>query len=493
MKPLGTITACFPHVDEETRNILQSIMDEAKDLDDFAEILCNRACVESFTPLAIYFAYFFSFNQSKFNLIDKLQEARKYSVLAKPLLLSVQTIRGLHVEWREFRKAIAEAIEASQGDWITCHIYMGWKRFVEGLYPESSTDSRALGILESKIEIDHDLSFFLSYLYSIRANRLSGERSVNEAIKMFNQAIIQAKEHDNILDYTSLLAQKANLVKRINIDEALSILEVHREVCERFGFIAGVADNDLNLGHIAMAKGEFNLGVHYQDRYLQVHSSLRFPSGYPSTLIAQLYNMMGDGAKALELITGTRQEIDRGNILFTLIHEAWALVNLDRIDEAEKSITKAKELVLKSDDEVRLGLTYFVEGLIEKSRHEFASASYTLENALDIFERYYSQAFVNITLIHLTDIEIESFSYKTTNEKLESSGPWMKKLLDLVAKKDLPGIDAQSKLLRAKFLFKQAQFTQSKKLIKEVLKTSKFPGLQYLENMVKLMLPELLI
>ncbi|MFW9927418.1 MAG: hypothetical protein ACFFDM_11755, partial [Candidatus Thorarchaeota archaeon] len=338
MKPLGTITACFPHVDEETRNILQSIMDEAKDLDDFAEILCNRACVESFTPLAIYFAYFFSFNQSKFNLIDKLQEARKYSVLAKPLLLSVQTIRGLHVEWREFRKAIAEAIEASQGDWITCHIYMGWKRFVEGLYPESSTDSRALGILESKIEIDHDLSFFLSYLYSIRANRLSGERSVNEAIKMFNQAIIQAKEHDNILDYTSLLAQKANLVKRINIDEALSILEVHREVCERFGFIAGVADNDLNLGHIAMAKGEFNLGVHYQDRYLQVHSSLRFPSGYPSTLIAQLYNMMGDGAKALELITGTRQEIDRGNILFTLIHEAWALVNLDRIDEAEKSI-----------------------------------------------------------------------------------------------------------------------------------------------------------
>ncbi|MFW9927686.1 MAG: hypothetical protein ACFFDM_13125, partial [Candidatus Thorarchaeota archaeon] len=180
-------------------------------------------------------------------------------------------------------------------------------------------------------------------------------------------------------------------------------------------------------------------------------------------------------------------------ILFTLIHEAWALVNLDRIDEAEKSITKAKELVLKSDDEVRLGLTYFVEGLIEKSRHEFASASYTLENALDIFERYYSQAFVNITLIHLTDIEIESFSYKTTNEKLESSGPWMKKLLDLVAKKDLPGIDAQSKLLRAKFLFKQAQFTQSKKLIKEVLKTSKFPGLQYLENMVKLMLPELLI
>jgi len=425
--------------------------------------------------------------------MDKLQEARKYSVLAKPLLLIVQTIRGLHVEWRESRKAIAEAIEASQGDWIACHIYMGWRQFVEGLYLESSTDSGALGILESKIEIDSELRFFLSELYGIKARRLSKERSINEAIKMFNQAIIQAKEHDDLLDYALLLAQKANLVKRTNIDEALSILEMHREVCEKIGFIEGVAVNDLHLGHIAMAKGEYNLGVHYHDRHRQIRSSLGGPSGYASTLIAQLYNMMGDGARALELITNTRQEIDRGNILFTLIHEAWALVNLDRIDEAEKSITKARELVLKSDDEVRLGLTYFVEGLIEKSRHEFASASYTLENALDIFERYYSQAFVNITLIHLTDIEIESFSYETTNEKPESSGPWMKKLLDLVAKRNFPGIDAQSKLLRAKFLFKQAQFTQSKKLIKEVLKTSKFPGLQYLENIVKLMLPELLI
>jgi len=466
-------------------------MDEAKDFDDFAEILCARACKESFPPLTNYFAYFFAYDQGKYNIMDRIQEAGRHTDLAKPLLLAVQARRGVHVEWNEFQKALSKALKETQGDWIACHVYMAWRRLVDLMYTESSIDSGPLSILESKIENDDGFSFFRSDLYRIKGNRLRKERSLNEATKMYNLAITQAKQHDNLVLLAILLAEKANLVKRTNIDEALSILELHREVCERIGFVAGFGFNAHQLGHIALAKGEFDLALHHQNKCHQILTSLGDSQGYLASIIALLYNMMRDGARALELIATTQQEMTTDFIPMAFIQEAWALVNLDKINDAETSLSKAKELVLKRDDEVHLGLTYFVEGLIEKARGEFASASYSLDNALGIFERYYSQAYHNMTLIHLTDIEVESFPYSTKNEKLDYSGPWMRKLLDLVAKKSLPGIEAQSKLLRAKFLFKQGQFTQSNKLVKEVLKTSKSSSMHYLENLSKLMLPEL--
>jgi len=492
MKAFGTITACFPYIDPETRDILQAAMDEAKDYDDFAEILCNKACVESFNPLTIYFAYFFAFKQEKFNPMDRLQEARKYSDLAKPLLLIVQCHRGVPVEWSEFQKTLSVAINAIQSDWIACHIYMAWRKGAEQLYTECSTDSGPLGILESKIERDSEFSFFSSDLYHIKARRLDRERSIDEAVKMYNLGITKAKKYDNLPLLADLLGEKADLVKRTNISEALSILELGREVCEEIGYVAGLAYNDHYLGHIAMAKGEFNLSLHYQNKRLQNLLLLGAWVGHQSTIIAQLYNMMGDGANALDSIASHRNEIAAKNIPFALIHEAWALVNLDRIDDAEESITKARELVLKSDDEVRLGLVYFVEGLIEKSRHEFASAHYSFEHAVEIFERNYNQAFLNVTFFHLTDMEIEAFKYeKVTKAKI--SGPWMQKLMKQVEERELPGLAMQALLLRAKFRFKQGQIAQSRRMLKRVLKSSDTFGLNYLKDMAEAVIPTLFI
>ncbi|MGY5860257.1 MAG: tetratricopeptide repeat protein [Candidatus Thorarchaeota archaeon] len=466
-------------------------MDEAKDYGDFAEILCNRVCTESTTSLAIYFAYFFAYNQGNFYLIDRLHEAGKYTVLAKPMRLIVQARRGIPADWNDFQKTLSESLEITENDWIACHIYVVWRRLAEPMYTESSTDSGTLSILESKIESDSEFSFFRSDLLRLKARKLGKERSINDALKMYNLAIIQAKKHDNLLFLSLLLAEKANLVKRTNVDEALSILELQREVVEELGYAEGIGLNHHHLGHIAMARGEFDLALHHQKRHLEIRSKLGHTDGYLPALVAQLYNMMGDGNSALEMVTSTGQQTSRWNILMVLIQEAWAMVHLDRIDEAETSISKAKELVLKSDDEVRLGLTYFVEGVIEKYRRDFISASYTLETALRIFERYYSHAYLNMTLIHLTDIEIESFSFATQKGKLGSSGSWMDKLLDHVTKNDLPGTKAQSEILRAKFLFKQGQAGQSKKIIKGVLKTAKSPNMQYLENLIKMTIPEL--
>jgi tetratricopeptide (TPR) repeat protein len=492
VKPFGTITACFPHVDEDTRNILQSVMDEAKDYGDFAEILCNKACVESFPPLANYFACYFAYNQGNYNLVDRLVEAQIFSDLAKPLLLIVQSSRGEHVKWSDFQKSIGVSLKATQSDWIACHIYITWRDIAERLYYESFTDSGPLDLLESKIVDDSEFSFFVSDLYSIKANRLRKERNIDEATKSYNRAILQAKKHDNRLLLAILLAEKANLVKRTNIDEALSILKIQREVSGEIGFITGFGLNDHHLGLIAMARGEFDLGIQHQNRCFKNESLRGVPTGFLSCVIAHLYNLMGDGKRALELSTRALQENVVSLTPFARIQEAWAMLNLERVDDAETSLTKARELILKMNDEVRLGVTYFVEGLIEKSRREYASASYTLENALEIFMRNYASIYISMTLLHLTDIEIEAFAYEK-DTKAKFSGPWMQRLMKHVEDRKLPGIAAQAMLLQAKFQFKQGLTAQAKKLLKKVLKTSESSSMDYLKTMAETVLPELLI
>jgi len=484
VRALGMITACFPHVDEETRNILQSAMEDAKDLTDFAEILCDKVCKESDNPLAIYFAYFYALTN---DIWDKLREAGKYSVLAEPLLRSFDMPGGMVPEWSDSQRMIREALKAAPNDWIACHIYMEWRIDAERRYTECFTDSGVMRVLESKIENDEDYSYFLPHLYQIRAYRLAIERSMDEAIRMYDLVIHEAIKHDHPIAHLVTLLRKANLIKRKDVEDALVLLKQHREISEEFGVTYHLANNHHQLGLIAMARGEFNLALHHQLKRNEIGTQVGWDQREFAPRIAMLHNMMGDGATALEIIVSHQDESYQHNPL-AIIQEAWALVNLGNINEAETEISKAREIILKSDDEVRLGLIYLVEGLIEKAKLDFDNAKFTLERALDIFERYLSVVFINIALIHLCDIEIESIT--TGSKNIEISGPWMTRLLYQMEKKDLPGFEAQAKLLKAKFLMKQAQIEESSKLVFEVQKLSKSQNMEYLEKVVEVLIPK---
>ena len=156
MKTLGTITACFPHVDEATRTILQSVMDEAKDYNDFAERLCEKALKETVPTLMIYFAYFHVYIQNKYNLLRRLIEAQVGSDLTQPITLMYGVRRGDSIEWDDFQKAIAAAIKATTSDWIACHIYIAWREMGDSWFPDSFTDFETFDILESFINESDD-------------------------------------------------------------------------------------------------------------------------------------------------------------------------------------------------------------------------------------------------------------------------------------------------------------------------------------------------
>ena len=494
MKPIGTITACFPYVDEETSAILQSVMDEAKDYNDFAERLCDKAMSGPLPDLAIYFAYYHCYNQGKYNFLRKLIDANVKTDLTQFFGLVAAQRRGEDIPWSEYQRVMFSALEHVENDWMACHIYIAWRVMVEVFQvPEAAVDNETLNILSSKIENDEEYGFFLSQIHRITSMRLSTEGNLKEAIKYDDIAISQAKKYDDQEALCILLFQKANKVKHFNFNEALGLLEIMKKLVDDLGYVDGKGLYLHELGHIAMAKGEFEKAISYQNQCVTHRLDTGLPVGFMKCVIASIYNQKGDGNTALKLIDEGRKDQVSESAWLCIIQETWAYVLLDRIDEANQHLGGARASALKSGDETALAYINFLEGLLAKKQGDLSTAIFSFENALEVYERFQVITSTNNVLVELVDAEIETVISRKDGAGLEVSGPWMKKLLDHVEEKDLPGTTAHSKLLLAKCRFKQGRIKESRKLVDDVLEISEKTGMHYLKDKAELLVPDLLL
>jgi tetratricopeptide (TPR) repeat protein len=493
VKPIGTITACFPYVDEDTKNILQSIMDEAKDYDDFSERLCKKATSESLPKLAIYFAYYHCYNQDKYDCLKRLIDANITTELTQLFSLVAAQRRGEDIESSKYQKAMFAALKRVENDWMACHVYIAWRVMIEVLqFPEAILDNETLNILASKIENDEEYGFFLSRVHQITAARLYKEGNLKEAIKCDDLAISEAKKYDDQETLYTLLYQKANKIKNFNLNEALILLENMKKIVDEQGSVGGKGIYLHELGHIAMAKGEFEKAIEYQNQYLANRLQQCLPVGFMRLVIAFIYNQKGDGKTALKFMHESRHEYTKGAEAMYNVQETWAYLLLDKIDEASQCLEKARASSLKSGDETYLAYIHFLEGLLAKKQGDLTNAIFSLKNALEIYERSQFLVFIHCALTEIVDAEIDLISPKKESASLEVSGPWMRKLLDHIEEKDLPGTAAQAKLLLAKFRFKQGRVKESRKLVEQVLDISEKTGMHYLKEKAELLFPGLL-
>ncbi|MGY5860260.1 MAG: hypothetical protein RTU63_12900 [Candidatus Thorarchaeota archaeon] len=495
MEPIGTITACLPYVDEDTKLILQFGMSEAKNYNDFAERLCMKAINEDLPALAIYFAYFHAYNQNRYDLLFRLLDANIKTDISKMFELVATARRGASVEWSEYQNAMLAALKSVDDDWISCHVYIAWRLLMEFFrQPEAATDNETLEILSIKIQNDEEFGYFQSYLHRITAIRLEDEGNRKDALASYDLAIQLAKKYDDKEHLTILILKKANVIKQFfNFNEAYSLLEVGKKLSDQLGYISGHALYVHEQGHIAMARGEFEKAISYQNQYLSDRESRELGTGLTKCFIAGIHNQKGDGRTALELINESKTGLLKTGSIICLVNKTWAYFLVNQLQEATNSLDELRESALKFGGESYLGFVHFFEGLLEKKNDEFPSAQYSFSKAIEIFEKHNSIAYTNFTLKELVDTEIETTSLKKDSASLETSGPWMQKLLERVETNDLPGLSAQAKLLQAKFRFKQGRVKESRKLLSEVLKISEDSAMAYLKDMAETLIPDLII
>ncbi|MHA3962104.1 MAG: tetratricopeptide repeat protein [Candidatus Thorarchaeota archaeon SMTZ1-45] len=495
MKPLGTITMCFPHIDKETRSVLQSVMDEAENFGNFTKKLCYRVCSEPSSPLLEYFTFYFSFHIHDYNLTDRLKTSGKLSDIAKPLYLITLVQRGEMISWEEMKGSLVEALAAAPNDWVTTHLYTKWRQLADRIYPECDIDIKPIEVVTRSINEKKELGFFKSYLLVIQAQNLLREQKLKEMIELVKQAIIIARKYDDKIMLAYLLHYMANKVKHTDVKRAMDILLTTKELSEQLGYLFNIGNVKSELGHIMGIRGEYNTAVENNLEDAEIARSLSCPAALAYAVVASYLNQSGNGEEALERARVSIDLLESSPRIAPYAHTqmAYAWINLQRYDEAKAELAIAQKLVTKSGDSLQLLWHRLVEGILDKAEGRFDSAIECFSEVMKHLEEDPVPLYQNICLLNLTDIEIARLSKDSLDKVTVSSGPWMRKLEEHAEKNDLPGIAAQSLLLKAKLLQKQGLFDEVRKIIKEVHKTAETPSMKYLNDIAISMFPDIIV
>jgi tetratricopeptide (TPR) repeat protein len=495
MEPIGTITMCFPHIDEETRSILQSLMNDAENFADFTECLCDRVCAEASSPLLEYFAVYFAFSMDYYILLDRLDSAGKVSDLASPLLLIAKVRRGEDVSWDDLRKSVKLALMAAPNDWIACHLYLNWRVIADLCYPECDVDIRPIEAIASSVEKNTDLTYFKTILLTIKARGHMRESKYKEAVDQLKQALTIARKFDDQCLVADLLGNIAGYIKQTDVKQAIDLLVSSRELSERLGLQAHIGLLLNSLGHIMQFRGELDAAIEYQLDCKTIRESFGLPQPIMNSIIASLYNQFGKGEEAFQQAKTALDLRSSAVRIFPLPHAqmAWALINLGRYDDAEAELATTHELATKSGSLEDMIWAQLVEGLLDKAERNFDSANLIFKEVLDGSEDNPILLFQNICLLNLTEIEIEMLTDEFLKKNSDLSGFWMEKLVEHAEKNDLPGIAARALLLKAELRRRQGRVDEVRKILKEVQKTAKAPSMKYLNDLAISMFPDIIM
>lgn len=497
MEPIGTITMCFPHVDEETRSVLQSVMDEAENFGDFTEKLCNRVCAEASPPLLEYFALFFAWWLDWLTLVDRLVSAEKISDLGSPILLLTRARRGEVVSWDDTNKSMKKALMAAPNDWLATHLYLTWRLLADSYYPESDIDIRPIDTIISGVETNRDLACFKAYLLYLKALEYDRETKRKEMVAQLRKALVVAREYDDQILIVDIIIQMASRIKQTDVRQAINLFISCRELGEKLGHKHSVGQVQAELGFIMQLRGELNAAIEYHMDYKKIRESLGLDTRYTDYLIACMYNQIGKGDKAFELAK-TAVDFASGASILRLLPRphaelAWALINLGRYDEAEKEIALAYELATKSGHFGQMEWVQLVEGILDKAEGDFNGAIAAFEEVLKNQKNDPVPVLQNICLLNLTEIEIEILTDESLKKNSDLSGPWMAELVEHAKKNDLLGIAARALLLKAELRRRQGRFDEMREILRQIGKTAKAPSMKYLNELAVSMFPDIIL
>ncbi|MFW9788062.1 MAG: hypothetical protein ACFFE1_10330 [Candidatus Thorarchaeota archaeon] len=495
MKPLGTITVCFPYVDEVTRDTLELMMNEAENYADFTERLCDRVISEPSSPVLEYLAFSFAFWIENYNPIDRLEAAGKVSDLAKPLLLHVKIDRGTNISWNDMKASLRKALDMSSNDWIATHLYLGWRIATQYHFPEADVEIWPLDKISAAVDENDELRYFKSYLFWIEAKNLQKEGKRKEAITLLRQALIIARKFDDRVYVARILDILASFTKQTDLRQAVDMLNTARELSEELGYLGEIGLVQHHMGHIKGMRGEFDSAIEYQHEYKKHLDSLGSSYHLENSFIALYYNLSGNGERALDFSEKSIPPDEAPNRLlaYARAQQAWALINLERYEEAKEVIDICHKLALKSGDSGQMIWYYIAEGLLDKAEKRFEDGLVNFQKVLDFDAEDPTPVIQNICLLNLTEIEVDMLTETALQMNRDSSGNWMTKLEEHVQKNDFPGIAAQSRILNAKLRYRQGRYDDVRKILKEVQETAETPSMRYLKDMMISKFPDVIV
>ncbi len=487
MKPLGTITNCFPFLEDEISSELESLMETSVNYADFLDRVAKHVFEIESPPMMVFYAVIHLGLASRQKQLESILERYQDLALLQPFIMRTK----LFVD----EATIADVLESA--DVILLTASNPWVRFEMHVerFLSASTHSlnspievEALDKLQSLIDSEPMMKCFQPRVTMLKASRPFLEGKVSGALGLNEIAIAQAQSLDDIYQLFRAYVLRAYYLRHLDTKTALELLDRARDVSNELGFDAEEHWGYCNIRHsVHNPRGEFDLSLQYLQRAIKIreaqriHTSLR---ALPSSM-AYVYAELEDGENALEwakMAVANPQFIsdEPGHMALALIRLARAFALLGDIEQAEKYLEKSETESLKVGLDRNTAENYIVAGHIERAKEELESAMFHFERGLEIAEQLNHQNRINSCLIGLAKTEIDLLEVDETSALLDTSGPWMRLLQTEVGRKELPGIHGILLLLKTELRLKQGRMDEASSLMEDIRSLAENPGLGYL-------------
>ncbi len=121
----------------------------------------------------------------------------------------------------------------------------------------------------------------------------------------------------------------------------------------------------------------------------------------------------------------------------------------------------------------------------------FGDAITTLSHSYQVCKSEFRPVPLNHILLALVEAEIALAAESVAGKDVGSSGPWMAKLDKKLKEHDLPGIDVQASLLKARFFVSQDRIGAATVVLERALHICNSRGLRLLKDVVNKEIAEL--
>ncbi|MCK5238874.1 MAG: hypothetical protein KAR33_04950 [Candidatus Thorarchaeota archaeon] len=486
MDPIGTITAYFPFIDGETKNVLESIMIEVSDYYDFVQKLGELVLNKDSPIMVVYFSIHHSILASNYQLIDKIREKYGDHQILSPNLFMSSAFQGTYEDVKKVHE-LADAILATDPeDWIA--LEMHFMKFEADMrnYPTTMYDTSNMERIRELIDSNPDFGFYEPILSDYLSIRAMHDGDTEGRLNCLNKGIAIAEKFDDRLRVAYLLMRKAGLFKG---KEAREMLEQAYEIVDScLGIPENFADIIYWLSVLDIHRGDFDVAIRRLLQSANILERVGLNTGNASLLLSVLYNIVGAPQSALEWSRMAENQFKSRPYLInrSVLIQIWSLILLRKRTEAQILLDTTRESILKSGDEMQLAWLHFVTGVFEIDSGDYALATSSIEQALRIYENYqWGKTYETVFLYHLARIEVYSADTPDT------LCPSLAILEDKALSEDRPGILGQVLLLMAELAIKKKDDAQIREIIKQLQELIETENLHFLEPQYERLLRKL--
>ncbi|MHA2313285.1 MAG: tetratricopeptide repeat protein [Candidatus Thorarchaeota archaeon] len=474
MKPIGTITKFYPFISVESVKVVESLVEEADHYHDFASKLGDAVCsVEASTEL-VYLAalHIWHIRDSlAMKIIAKIYGTDSVVQFFMNLGLSISG----NENWKDdVQVALADALKQDLPDWIAfqLHLYYAYS-IIEG-HPANEV-SEALEPAKELLLRDPQLSSFQAWIHFIDAQ-----------IRLTEVDMLNA-----VLSHTKALNLVGHTVVEKSPSEALEYLDESLNISESLNIPRSIGNTTYFMGYACSVLGEYDLALKFFFRAAEIAESIQAPMYHILLNIGRVYNILGEGRKAVEWLQDANDHLGSEPSHFLHLHMAEALVLNRKLDEADRILNQAHKMVLESGRPTAIAWYEYARGVYLLELGDSQSGIDLLTSAFKYFEGFeYGNANSQI-LTALTKAEIQYIPESISDVGGEVSGPWMTKLEAHARRRNFPGVMIQAALLKAEYLEQQGRYVLAREILESALHITDSLSVKTLHTRVRNRLREL--